>query len=77
MRNIHSDYGFGGLSSSSQSSYQYLGGLQYQANKEEMISYAESRGADIRFLMMLDTLPEDYSFDSVSELNYHLGIDEF
>jgi hypothetical protein len=48
--------------------FRALEGLQFPADKEQILTYASSRGADLATFTSLEELPEGYSFRSIGEV---------
>ncbi|MGL5805083.1 MAG: DUF2795 domain-containing protein [Xenococcaceae cyanobacterium] len=52
---------------------QYLKGMDYPATKDDLIDYAEEKGAEDEILDLLEQLPEDEEYNTPIELNKALG----
>jgi len=51
----------------------HLKGVDYPADKQELIKHAQQQKADKQILSLLDKLPEDEEFENPAELNKILG----
>lgn len=51
----------------------HLKGVDYPADKQELIDHARKQGADQEIISLLDQLPEDEEYESPTELNKALG----
>ncbi|MBD2625452.1 DUF2795 domain-containing protein [Trichormus variabilis] len=51
----------------------HLKGVDYPANKEELIEHAREQGADKQLLSLLEQLPEDEEYENPTELNKAIG----
>ncbi|WP_071191385.1 DUF2795 domain-containing protein [Trichormus sp. NMC-1] len=51
----------------------HLKGVDYPANKEELIEHAREQGADKQLLSLLEQLPEDEEYEDPTELNKAIG----
>ncbi|AFZ25325.1 Protein of unknown function (DUF2795) [Cylindrospermum stagnale PCC 7417] len=51
----------------------HLKGVDYPADKQELIDHARKQGADREILSLLEQLPEDEEYESPTELNKALG----
>ncbi|MBD2383956.1 DUF2795 domain-containing protein [Cylindrospermum sp. FACHB-282] len=51
----------------------HLKGVDYPADKEELINHARKQGADKEIISLLEQLPEDEEYESPTELNKALG----
>jgi hypothetical protein len=51
----------------------HLKGVDYPADKQELMKHAQQQKADKQILSLLDQLPDDEEFDNPAELNKALG----
>jgi Protein of unknown function (DUF2795) len=51
----------------------HLKGVDYPANKQDLIQHAKKQGADKGIISLLDKLPEDEEFESPTDLNKAIG----
>jgi Protein of unknown function (DUF2795) len=51
----------------------HLKGVDYPADKQELIKHAKQQKADREVLSLLEKLPDDEEFSSPTELNKALG----
>jgi hypothetical protein len=51
----------------------HLKGVDYPADKQELMKHAQQQKADKQILSLLDKLPEDEEFENPAELNKALG----
>ncbi|ACC79409.1 DUF2795 domain-containing protein [Nostoc punctiforme] len=51
----------------------HLKGVDYPANKQDLIQHAKKHGADKGIISLLDKLPEDEEFESPTDLNKAIG----
>jgi len=51
----------------------HLKGVDYPADKEELLKHAQEQGADKQILSLLAKLPENEEFEDPTELNKVLG----
>lgn len=51
----------------------HLKGVDYPADKQELIQHAQQQGADRELLSLLEQLPEGEEYESPTELNKAIG----
>ncbi|MBD2663896.1 hypothetical protein B6N60_05115 [Richelia sinica FACHB-800] len=51
----------------------HLKGVDYPADKQELIRHAQQQGADREVLSLLERLPEDEEYETPAELNKAIG----
>jgi hypothetical protein len=51
----------------------HLKGVDYPADKQELMKHAQQQKADKQILSLLEQLPDDEEFDNPAELNKALG----
>ncbi|MEH1967394.1 MULTISPECIES: DUF2795 domain-containing protein [unclassified Nostoc] len=51
----------------------HLKGVDYPANKQDLIQHARKQGADQEIISLLEKLPEDEEFESPTDLNKAIG----
>ncbi|MBD2570536.1 DUF2795 domain-containing protein [Anabaena lutea] len=51
----------------------HLKGVDYPANKEELIEHAREQGADKQLLSLLEQLPDDEEYENPTDLNKAIG----
>jgi hypothetical protein len=51
----------------------HLKGVDYPADKQELIRHAQQQGADREVLSLLERLPEDEEYETPTELNKAIG----
>ncbi|MBD2561319.1 DUF2795 domain-containing protein [Nostoc sp. UIC 10607] len=51
----------------------HLKGVDYPANKQDLIKHAKKQGADKGIISLLEKLPEDEEFESPTDLNKAIG----
>ncbi|AFY47859.1 Protein of unknown function (DUF2795) [Nostoc sp. PCC 7524] len=51
----------------------HLKGVDYPANKQELIDHAQQQGADRNVISLLEKLPEDEEYETPTELNKAIG----
>ncbi|MBE9050048.1 DUF2795 domain-containing protein [Nostocales cyanobacterium LEGE 11386] len=51
----------------------HLKGVDYPANKQELIQHAQSQGADRDVISILEQLPENEEYESPTDLNKAIG----
>lgn len=51
---------------------QYLGGVNYPASREDLVSYAKQQGADNNILQTIQNLPYD-NFDTPADVSEAVG----
>ncbi|MBE9005574.1 DUF2795 domain-containing protein [Fortiea sp. LEGE XX443] len=51
----------------------HLKGMDYPANKQELVQHAQKQGADRKVLSLLEQLPNDEEFDSPTDVNKAIG----
>ena len=50
----------------------FLGGMNYPANKDEIVKHANSKGADEKIMETLEQLPEE-SFETPADVSKAIG----
>ena len=50
----------------------FLGGMNYPANKDEIVKHAKSKGADDKIMETLEQLPEE-SFETPADVSKAIG----
>jgi hypothetical protein len=50
----------------------FLGGMDYPANKDEIVRHAKSKGADEKIMETLEQLPEE-SFETPADVSKAIG----
>jgi hypothetical protein len=50
----------------------FLGGMNYPANKDEIVKHAKSKGADDKIMQTLEQLPEE-SFQTPADVSKAIG----
>jgi hypothetical protein len=50
----------------------FLGGMNYPANKDEIVKHAKSKGADDNIMETLEQLPEE-SFETPADVSKAIG----
>ncbi|MGH1393258.1 MAG: DUF2795 domain-containing protein [Trichormus sp.] len=51
----------------------HLKGVDYPANKQELIQHAQKQGADRNILSLLEKLPENDEYDTPTDVNKAIG----
>jgi Protein of unknown function (DUF2795) len=51
----------------------YLKGMDYPANKEDLIDYVQEQGVEDDVLEILEQLPDDEEYNSATEVNQAIG----
>lgn len=51
----------------------HLKGVDYPADKQELIKHAKKQGADREVISILEKLPEDEEYDNPTNLNKAIG----
>ncbi|MCU0568866.1 MAG: DUF2795 domain-containing protein [Oculatellaceae cyanobacterium Prado106] len=51
----------------------YLKGMDYPAQKDDLIQHAEQQGADQEILDVLEQLPDDEEFETPAQLSKAIG----
>ncbi|MEJ6481817.1 DUF2795 domain-containing protein [Nostoc punctiforme UO1] len=51
----------------------HLKGVDYPANKQDLVQHAKKQGADKGIISLLEKLPEDEEFESPTDLNKAIG----
>ncbi|HIK03321.1 MAG TPA: DUF2795 domain-containing protein [Trichormus sp. M33_DOE_039] len=51
----------------------HLKGVDYPANKQDLIQHAQQQGADRNIISLLEKLPEDEEFDTPTDVNKAIG----
>ncbi|MFN6572627.1 hypothetical protein A6770_19345 [Nostoc minutum NIES-26] len=51
----------------------HLKGVDYPADKQELIKHAKQQGADREIISLLEQLPDNEQFESPTDLNKALG----
>jgi Protein of unknown function (DUF2795) len=50
----------------------FLGGMNYPANKDEIVKHAKSKGADEKIMQTLEQLPEE-NFETPADVSKAIG----
>lgn len=51
----------------------HLKGVDYPANKQELIQHAQKQGADQKVISLLEQLPEEEEYENPTDLNKAIG----
>ncbi|QLE56299.1 DUF2795 domain-containing protein [Nostoc sp. TCL26-01] len=51
----------------------HLKGVDYPANKQELIQHAQRQGADQKVISLLEQLPEEDEYENPTDLNKAIG----
>ncbi len=51
----------------------HLKGVDYPANKQDLIQHAQRQGADEKVISLLEQLPEDEEYENPTDLNKAIG----
>ncbi|AUT02331.1 hypothetical protein CLI64_19125 [Nostoc sp. CENA543] len=51
----------------------HLKGVDYPANKQDLIQHAQQKGADQNIISLLEKLPEDEEYDTPTDVNKAIG----